>query len=77
MDFSSTPDSTPRIRVSALFSAAEAEALQTLLKNLTTEDYQRLAGSSENASVFAAAANKMSRQINAAEQLPVMPAFDD
>jgi len=73
----SSNDSTPRIRVSALFSAAEADALQKLLKKLTTEDYAQIAGDSEDASVFIAAANKMSRQLNAAEQLPVMPAYDD
>ena len=77
MDPSSFPDSSPRIRVSALFSTAEAEALKKLLKKLTTEDYQQLAGSPEAASVYIAAANKMSRQLNAAEQLPVMPAYDD
>ena len=70
-------NAAPRLKVSATLSAAEADALQKLLSKLTTDDYQKLADSPEEASVFIKAAGKMSRQLNAAEQLPVLPAYDD
>lgn len=75
--YPTTANPVSRIRVNATLSAAEAEALQKLLKKLTTDDYQKLADSPEEASVFIEAASKMSRQLTAAEQLPVLPAYDD
>ena len=69
--------SQPQLRVNALLSTAEAEALQKLLEKLTNDDYHRLAENDADASAFIEAASKMRRQITAAEQLPVLPAFDD
>lgn len=69
--------SQPRLKLNALLSDAEAAALQKLLENLTNEDYRRLAENDDEASSFIKVANKMRRQLNAAEQLPVLPAYDD
>ncbi|MEL6350755.1 MAG: hypothetical protein AAFR58_03225 [Cyanobacteria bacterium J06627_28] len=67
----------PRVKVSALLSAAEAEALQKLLENLTPEHCRKLADNDGEANAFIDAAMKMRRQLVAAEMLPAMPAYDD
>lgn len=69
--------SAPRLKVSALLSTEEAQALQKLLQKLTTNDYQHLADTEAEASTFIAVASKMSRQLTAAELIPAMPAYDD
>ncbi|MEL6938818.1 MAG: hypothetical protein AAFO84_06455 [Cyanobacteria bacterium J06598_1] len=77
MKISPAQNSVPRVKINALFSAEEAAALQKLLQKLTVEDCRKLADNDDEASAFAAAASKMRRQINAAEELPVLPAYDD
>lgn len=77
MTFSPNSRSQPRIKVNALLSTAEAEALQKLLEKLTNDDYHKLAESDDEASAFIEVANKMRRQLTAAELLPVLPAYDD
>ncbi|MEL6603574.1 MAG: hypothetical protein AAFP20_10170 [Cyanobacteria bacterium J06614_10] len=77
MNISPDSQTAPRLRVNAMFSAAEAQALHKLLKKLTTDDYHHLADSEAEASTLIEAASKMSRQLTAAEQIPAMPAYDD
>lgn len=77
MNVSANSRSQPRIKVNALLSTAEAEALQKLLEKLTPEDYKKLAESDDEASAFSEVASKMRRQLTAAELLPVLPAYDD
>ncbi|MGD1898653.1 MAG: hypothetical protein ACFB16_17070 [Phormidesmis sp.] len=77
MRISPATNSVSRVKINALFSAEEAEALQRLLEKLTEEDCRKLADSDDEASAFAQAANKMRRQLNAAEELPPLPDFDD
>ncbi len=67
----------PRVRVNALLSAEEADMLQRLLEKLTKEECRSLADSEEEAAAFAQVASKMRRQINAAEELPQLPDYDD
>ncbi len=77
VNVSSNSRSQPQMRVNALLSTAEAEALQKLLEKLTDENCRKLAESDEEASAFFEVAKKMRRQITAAEQMPVLPAYDD
>ena len=67
----------PRVRVNALLSTEEAEVLQRLLEKLTEKDCLALADSEEEAAAFAQVASKMRRQLNAAEELPELPDYDD
>lgn len=77
MKISPATNAVPRVRVNALFSETEAAALQKLLESLTEEDYRKLADSDDEAAAFLQAANKMRRQLNAAEDIPAMPDYDD
>lgn len=77
MNVSTNSRSQPRVKLSALLSTAEAEALQKLLENLTNEDYRKIAQSDAEASAFIEVAHKVRRQLNAAEQLPLLPTYDD
>ena len=77
MKISPATNAVPRVKVNALFSSEEAAALQKLLENLTEEDCRKLADSDDEAAAFLQAANKMRRQLNAAEDIPAMPDYDD
>lgn len=77
MNLSPNSRSQPRIKVNALLSTAEADALQKLLEKLSDDDYRKLAENDDEASAFIEVANKMRRQLTAAELLPVLPAYDD
>lgn len=77
MQIPPSTDSAPRVRLSALLSAAEADALQNLLDKLTTDDFHRLAEGDEEITIYVEATNKIRRQLGAAEEIPVLPAYDD
>lgn len=51
--------------------------MQDLLKRLTLEECRRLASNDAEAQILINAAGKLRRQIEAAEELPKMPAYDD
>ena len=77
MNNSAPYGSSSRVRVEALLSVVEAEALQHLLKQLTLDDCRRLASNDAEAQICINAASKLRRQLEAAEELPTMPAYDD
>jgi hypothetical protein len=74
---SDASNAAARVKVNALLSTTEAEALQKLLEKLTLEDCRHLADSDDEAAAFIQAASLMRRHITAAEELPVLPAYDD
>lgn len=77
MDNLATYGGSKRIRIDTTLSIVEAEAMQQLLKQLTLEECRRLASNDAEAQIFMNAAGKLHRQIEAAEELPQMPAYDD
>lgn len=77
MDNSAKFGSASRVKVDTTLSIVEAEAMQHLLKQLTLEECRRLASNDAEAQIFINAAGKLRRQLEAAEQLPQMPAYDD
>ncbi|PZO17335.1 MAG: hypothetical protein DCF25_11345 [Leptolyngbya foveolarum] len=77
MDNLATSSSSTRVKVDTTLSIVEVEALQHLLKQLTLEECRRLASNDAEAQIFINAAGKLRRQLEAAEELPQMPAYDD
>lgn len=77
MDNLSPSGGSTRVRVDTTLSVVEAEAMQDLLKRLTLEECRRLASNDAEAQILINAAGKLRRQIEAAEELPKMPAYDD
>lgn len=77
MNHSAAPGTSSRVKVDALLSVVEAEALQHLLEKLTLDDYRRFASNDAEAQICVNAASKLRRQLEAAEELPTMPAYDD
>ena len=77
MNNSAASGTSSRVKVQALLSVVEAEALEHLLQQLTLDDCRRLTANDAEAQICANAADKLRRQLAAAEELPTLPAYDD
>ncbi|MEL6490719.1 MAG: hypothetical protein AAFQ95_12210 [Cyanobacteria bacterium J06621_3] len=73
----STSSTPPRVRINALLTHEEAETLRKLLGSLTSEACSNFTDDDDEASAFVAVATKLRRHLNAAEEIPQLPDFDD
>ena len=73
----SSNDNGPRVSVNAMLSVEEATALQHLLERLTLGDCRQKANDDKEAKSFLAAAEKLRRFIESADELPVLPPRED
>ena len=60
-----------------MLSSEEAEALRKLLGSLTPEECRNFTEDEDEASAFVAVATKLRRHLNAAEEIPQLPDYDD